>query len=129
MAKHTKVRAIKPGGLRLFLMFYCMGMQNTPDRNSWRADQPSREEYVIEMLYHDATGMLTIEFLDDKITINRTGSMPSTKYLMQESVIIEGILDELDLCAFDDKVAEDDRLLLTATPDAIDIARSSLSFG
>ena len=81
------------------------------------------------MLYHDATGMLTIEFLDDKITINRTGSMPSTKYLMQESVIIEGILDELDLCAFDDKVAEDDRLLLTATPDAIDIARSSLSFG
>ena len=130
MQKQTnkKVQSIKPGGLRLFLMFYLMGMQNTPDRNSWRADQPTREEYVVEMFYHDATGMLSVELLDDEIKIIRTGSRPSTTYLMQESVIVQGILDELNQCAFDENVAESDRLLLTK-PDAIDIARSELSFG
>jgi len=34
------VRSIKNGALRLFLMFYLIGMQNTPDKNSWKADQP-----------------------------------------------------------------------------------------
>ena len=123
------MRSIKPGGLRLFLMFYCMGMQNTPTRNSWRADQPSREEYVVEMLYHDNTGMLSVELLSDEIRINRMGSLPSTQYLMQESLIIQGILDELLQCAFDENVPENDRLLVPDPVDGIDLARSSLSFG
>ena len=57
-------------------MFYMMGMQNTPDRNSWRADQPSGEEYSVEMFYHDATGMLSVELLEDEIRITRCGSVP-----------------------------------------------------
>lgn len=123
------VRAIKPGGLRLFLMFYLMGQQNTPDKNSWRADQPSSEEYVLEMLYHDASGMITIELLEEEILIKRCGSVPSTAYLMQESVIIQGILDELHQCAFDDSVEEENRLLIPEPKDGIELARSSLSFG
>mmetsp|Transcript_23948 Transcript_23948/g.49259 ORF Transcript_23948/g.49259 Transcript_23948/m.49259 type:complete len:569 (+) Transcript_23948:42-1748(+) len=39
-------KQMKPGGLRLFLMFYLMGMQNTPDRNTWRADQKLMEVNV-----------------------------------------------------------------------------------
>ena len=123
------MRAIKPGGLRLFLMFYLMGQQNTPDKNSWRADQPSSEEYVLEMLYHDASGMITIELLEEEILIKRCGSVPSTAYLMQESVIIQGILDELHQCAFDDSVEEENRLLIPEPKDGIELARSSLSFG
>jgi hypothetical protein len=84
-----QVRSIKLGGLRLFLMFYLMGMQNTPDKGSWRADQPSTEEYLLEMYYHDATGMISIELMEEEIRITRCGSVPSTAYLMHESVVVQ----------------------------------------
>jgi hypothetical protein len=126
---------LKPGGLRLFLMFYLLGMQNTPDKNTWRADQklmstPTQNystidndddnekkktptSYVLEMLYDiDRTGMLQIEIIqsasndDDgnqssggEIRLYRCGSRPSTSYLMQESVIVDGVLEELQQIA------------------------------
>ena len=125
----TEVKSIKQGGLRLFLMLFLMGLVNTPDRNSWRADQPSKEEYIVEMRYHDATAILTIELLENEIRIDRTGSMPSTSYLMQESVIVQRLLDELQQCAFDESVPEKDRLLIPEPVDAIDKAREALAFG
>ena len=110
-----------------------MGMQNTPDPKSWRANQPSGGgedgDYVIEMYFHDATGMISVDLGQEAIRILRCGSVPSTAYLMQESTIVQGILDELHQCAFDESVAPDDRLLLTQTEDAIDLARGSISFG
>ena len=123
------MKAIKPGGLRLFLMFYCMGEQNTPDRMSWRADQPSVEEYIVDMIFHDGTGRLTVELLEDEIRIDRTGSRPSTAYLMQESVVVQGMLDELHQCASDENVVEADRLLIPEPADAIENAREELAFG
>ena len=123
------VKEVKPGGLRLFLMFYLMGMQNTPDRNSWKADQPSTEEYQVDFFYHDRSALLSILLQEDKVTIDRIGSSPSNAYMMQESVIVEGILQELDLCAFDEKVPEEDRLLILKEPkDAIEKARDALAF-
>lgn len=124
------MKAIKPGGLRLFLMFYLMGMQNTPDRNSWKADQPTTEEYVIDFYFHDRTAMLSIELLEEEITIDRVGTVPSTAYSMQETVILEGILDELHQCAFDESIEEENRLLQLSEPkNAIEEARAELSFG
>lgn len=124
------VESIKPGGLRLFLMFYLMGMQNTPAPGSWRADtQPSKEVYVLDMYYQDRTGALTLTLSEKQITIDRIGSTPSTSYLMQESVIINGILEELQECATQNDIAEKDRLLLLPEPqDAIEKARDSLAF-
>jgi hypothetical protein len=124
------VESIKLGGLRLFLMFYCMGMQNTPDRGSWKANQPTTEEYVVDMYYQDQTAALTVKLTETQITIDRVGSTPSTSYLMQESVIVDGILDELQACAIEQDVADKDRLLLLPEPrDAIEKARKSLAFG
>jgi hypothetical protein len=123
------VQRIKRGGLRLFLMFYLMGMQNTPDKRTWQAIQPSSDEYAVEMYFKDATAMLTIELMDDKITIPRSGSTPSTSYLMQESVIIQGILDELEKCANEENVELNDRLLVPEPANAIDMARGAVSFG
>ena len=120
---------IKRGGLRLFLMFYLMGMQNTPDKKTWQAVQPSSDEYAVEMFFKDATAMLTIELMEDKVTIKRCGSMPSTGYLMQESVIIQGILDELEKCANEANVAVEDRLLVPEPANAIELARGEVSFG
>lgn len=122
-------KSIKPGGLRLLLMFYCMGMQNTPESNSWKADQPNRDEYVVDMFFHDRTAMLTIKLTEDEITINRIGSAPSMSYLTQESVIVDGILDELQVCVTQDNINEEDRLLQLPEPrDAIEKARESLAF-
>lgn len=123
------VQSIKPGGLRLFLMFYLMGIQNTPDKGTWKANQPSTEEYIVEMYFRDATAMVSIELLDHEIRISRCGSVPSTPYLMQESVIVQGILEELDRCAFDETVPVASRLLTPDPSNAIELARGSLSFG
>lgn len=122
-------QSVKPGGLRLFLMFYLMGQQNTPDQNSWRAHQPTTDDYVVDFWYHDQSAVLTITLTDKQIVIDRTGSNPSTSYLMQETVVVQGILDELQQCAMDESVAEEHRLLLLPEPkDAIDRARDSLAF-
>ncbi len=126
-----RAKQLKPGGLRLFLMFYLMGMQNTPDRNTWRANQPSTDEYILEMFFlRDGSAMIQIELLGDEIRVLRSGSLPSTAYLMQESVIVDGILDELHQCAFGDgSIPEPDRLLIPEPRNAIDVARESLAFG
>jgi hypothetical protein len=136
-------KQLKPGGLRLFLMFYLLGMQNTPDVNSWKANQPVSEEekeeegaYVLEMYFTDGTGMIQIELSQggdsgdvSEVRVYRYGSLPSTAYLMQESVIVDGILDELHQCAFDESVAPEHRLLIPEPKSAIEDAREALAFG
>lgn len=123
-------KSIKPGGLRLLLMFYCMSMQNTPFRGSWKADQPTRDEYIVDMYFHDQTAVLTITLSDTQITIDRIGSAPSMSYLTQESIIVDGILDELQVCVTQDDVNDEDRLLQLpeSSQDAIEKARESLAF-
>lgn len=124
------VQSLKPGALRLFLMFYLMGMQNTPDRQTWRANQPSSDDYIVDFYYHDQSGLISIKLGEEEVTIDRLGSNPSNAYIMQESVVIEGLLNELDTCAFDESIAEEHRLLLLKEPrDAIEKARDTLAFG
>merc|ERR1712224_288811 len=153
-------------------------MQNTPDRNTWRADQrlmsvnvsprniegfdddtfdadldsPEEKKYILEMLYEtDRSGMLQIELRPSsqrqkqaEIRIYRCGSRPSTSYLMQESVIVDGVLDELQNISGEkdtanaippsdsdpeeeEAIADEDRLLITDPPNAIEAARESLA--
>lgn len=45
--------------------------------------------YVLEMFYKDASAMVSIELLPHKVQIQRCGSLPSTSYLMQETVLVE----------------------------------------
>ena len=125
------VREIKPGGLRLFLMFYLMGLQNTPDQGTWRADQPSSEDYVVDFWYHDNSAVLSVTLSEErkKITVNRVGSRPSTAYMMQESLVVQGLLDELEQMATDPDVALENRLLIPQAENSIDMAREALAFG
>ena len=65
----------------------------------------------------------------NRIIVDRMGTSPSNAYIMDESVIIDGLLDELDTIANDDEIAMEDRLLVLKEPgDAIDAARESLAF-
>ena len=125
------VKEIKPGGLRLFLMFYLMGLQNTPNKHTWRADQPSSEDYVVDFWYHDNSAVLSVTLSDEqkKITVNRVGSQPSTAYMMQESLVVQGLLDELESMATDPAVALENRLLIPEAENSIEMAREALAFG
>jgi hypothetical protein len=132
MRARNAVKAMKRGGLRLFLMFYLMGMQNTPDPKTWKPYQPTDEEHdnFVYLYFHDQTAMLSIELSEDKLAIDRVGSEPSTAYSIQETMILEGLLDELHQLAFDESIDEANRLLQLSEPkDAIEQARSALSFG
>jgi hypothetical protein len=125
------VKALKPGGLRLFLMFYLLGIQNSPDKSTWRADQPTTEEYVVDFWYHDNSAVLSVTLSEEKkgVIINRVGSRPSTGYMIQESLVVQGLLDELETMANDPEVAAENRLLIPATEQTIEMARDALAFG
>jgi hypothetical protein len=122
------VKAIKPGGLRLFLMFYLMGTQNEPEPKTWKADQPSTDEYVIDYWFHDRSAVLSITMDQERLTIDRVGSEPSTRYLMQESVVLQGLLTELAQCVDDENVTVENRLLVLRDRNALEKYRNDLSF-
>lgn len=79
------------------------------------------------MFYKDATGMFSIDFTDCAIQVRRHGSSPSLQYQLQESVLLHGLLDELNTLAFGvDDIDEEKRLLRLMDNDALDIARETL---
>ena len=123
------VESLKVGGLRLYMSLFFMGMSNTPDKGSWQSWQSG--DAGIDVYFHDQTGALLIELCEDtnRILVDRMGTSPSNAYMMQESVIIDGLLDELDTIANDEEIPLEDRLLVLKDPgDAIDAARESLAF-
>ena len=83
----------------------------------------------IDLYHKDTTGALMILFKEDEIIVNRMGSAPSMNYLMSESTILNGMLDQLDDIAFDESINEEDRLICLCKPgNAINDVRESLSF-
>jgi len=122
-----KVKNLKVGGCRLYLSLYLIGEINNPEKHTWKMDQTG--DGGIDLYYRDASGALMILFEDDSIIVNRLGSAPSMNYLMHESSVLTGMLDQLDDIAFDSSIDEKDRLLTLHEPgDAINIVRESLSF-
>lgn len=143
------VQSIKLGGLRLFLMLYLMGMQNTPQPKTWRAHQPTttvsydsnmggndedanNNKHVLEMYFHDQTALFRVRLTPNAVVLERQGPTPSTAYLMQETLLVDGIWNELQVLATQADVPEDNRLVLLSQPQAqtaMDQARDALSFG
>jgi len=94
--------------------------------------RPPQKTNILDYRYRDGSAILSILLKDDEVAIERTAfPNPSTSYVMQETVVVNGVLDELHQCAFDESVTETDRLLLL--PDrhkgAIEEAREALAFG
>ncbi len=95
------VESIKIGSLRLALGLYLVGKQNTPSKNSWRANQSS--ESTLHMIFGDQSAMISITLKPKAIVVSRhTDGIrpPSLVYQLQESVLLHGILTELETLAF-----------------------------
>ncbi|KAL7547706.1 hypothetical protein ACHAWF_010984 [Thalassiosira exigua] len=119
-------KTMKAGGLRLYCNLYLMGLQNTPEKNCWKASQSDNSE--VNLRYCDLSGSIIIRFTDDGITVDRLGSSPSMKYLLHEAMILNGFLDELHAIVYEGDISEQNRLLTLVESDAIEKARDAVSF-
>lgn len=109
----TKVIKTKP--LKFFLQIFFAGIQNTPFKGAWLLNANEEVEEYLEIYFQDASGMLSIEFDESfGLRIRRKGKRPSLQYMLQESVLLHAVLDELEAIAFgegDGDVKDDERLL------------------
>ncbi|KAL3811656.1 hypothetical protein ACHAXA_004388 [Cyclostephanos tholiformis] len=116
------VSSIKRGGLRFVLGLHLVGLE---DKGTWSPNQTS--DNSIDVYFRDGSAMFQLILDDDAIRVFRHGSRPSLAYLLQESVALHGILDELCTLCSDESIDQGNRLLLLEEPgDAIDRARAAL---
>jgi len=120
------VDSIEIGGLRLALGMFLVKKQNTPNRNSWKVNQGSNEHTLL-MIFGDQSAMISIILKPRSIVVSRhTDAMrpPSLVYQLQESVLLHGILNELERLAFADDATG--KRFVRLEKASIDKARSTL---
>jgi len=125
---HISAKSIKVGPLKLYLSLYFMGEQNNPERGTWKPSQT--EDGGIDLYYRDQTGALIITLSEKSMKVSRLGSAPSIKYLSQEAIVLNGMLDQLDEILEDDSIEEKNRLICSLeASDVIKRVRENLAFG
>lgn len=121
-------KEVKVGALKFFLQIYLVGEQNKPAPGSWVLNQ-NDENQSIDMYYKDGTGMFSIKINEVSIQISRYGERPSLQYMLQESVFLHGVLDEINELAYgsnEDDIEEDKRLVQFADTSIMEKAREGL---
>jgi len=117
---------LKVGPLQFFLQIYLVSEQNKPSQGAWVLN-PQQDGQQLDMYYKDGTGRLSITLdADYGVQMQRHGKKPSLEYVLQESVLLHGILDELDGIANAEDIDVDKRLIKFVQEDAIDSNRSKL---
>jgi hypothetical protein len=118
------VEDIKPKPLRFFLQIYIVGQQNSRQSQTWLPKES--EEGSLQVYFKDGTGMCNIVLGNDSIRIERHGQKPSLQYMLQESVMLHGVLDELNQVAFEVEDVKDGQRLLKLDKAVLDKARDNL---
>lgn len=118
---------VKIGALRFLLQIHIVSQQNVPAPKSWlskQADDPNN----LNVYYADGTAMLEVKLNDYSIEFLRHGAKPSLQYVLQESVLLHSILDELEGVVFgvEDNIKAEDRLVVLNNDSALQQARDSL---
>lgn len=113
--------SIKQGALRFTLGLYLIGQQNNPTKSSWTANQA--DDGGLKMYYMDKTAMFSVTLSDNSVVVDRHGPSPSLRYMLQESVLLHGFLDELESLAMGgsdddggDDIKDENRLLILTEP-------------
>lgn len=133
--------AIKLGALRFLLQIHLVSEQNKPVPKAWLTREVDNNDddtndskdnkSTLQVYFMDGTGMLSMELSDAGISIQRLGDKPSLQYVLQESILLHSILDQLEEVVFGDTADEaaidvDKRLLILSDATAIDQARANL---
>lgn len=117
---------VKIGPLKFYLQIFLVGEQNKPVKGAWTLNQ-NDDRGTLDMYYGDGTGMFSIDLKEYGIAVQRYGQRPSLQYVLQESVLLHAMLDELNQIAFEvDDIDQDKRLLQFADPKALSKVRESL---
>ena len=120
------VSNVKIAPLKFFLQIYLVSEQNNPVQGSWVLNN-NEENGSLDMYYKDGTGMFAIAIAENSVIFDRYGQRPSLEYMLQESVMIHGVLDEISEIAFgDQEIEQSKRLLQIAEKDILDAARAKL---
>jgi hypothetical protein len=118
--------SVKVGPLKFFLQIYLVGSTNNPVKGAWVLTT-NDENGALQMYYKDGTGMFALGLNENSINVQRFGERPSLEYILQESVMLHGVLDEINQIAFEvEDIEEEKRLLRFADDDAISKARENL---
>ena len=118
---------LKKGPLQFFLKIYLVAAQNDPTPGSWAIGGAESNLDSIQAYYQDGTGMVSVILNDDNIEIQRHGQSPSLQFVLQESLLLHGLLDELQSLAENEEVEEEKRLVQWANgKQTIEDARSTL---
>ncbi|GAX11498.1 hypothetical protein FisN_22Lh191 [Fistulifera solaris] len=116
---------VKVGALRFLMQIYLVGIQNEPAPKSWLTKQGGDGD--LQVYFKDGTAMVSIDFQENGVKVRRFGDAPSLQYMLQESVLLHGILDELNNVAVEvDDIEQEKRLLQLNEPDDIQKARFKL---
>ena len=102
-----------------------MGQQNLPSQGSWALNNNDENE-SIDMYYKDGTGMFSLVIKDTGLKVDRYGGRPSLEYMLQESIMLHGLLDELTQVAEAEDIEPEKRLIKFQDAEAISKAREIL---
>jgi hypothetical protein len=105
------VESIKIGSLRLALGLIFIGKQNSPSKNSWRANK--NNENTLNMIFGEQRTIISITIKPRAIIVSRHTdeiNLPSLMYQLQESVLLYRVLTELEALAFGEE-SEGNRLV------------------
>lgn len=117
---------VKVGPLKFFLQIYLVAEQNKPVQGAWVLNK-NEENERLEMYYKDGTGMFSVDIQENYIRIFRHGQRPSLEYVLQESLMLHGVLDEIYNIAFENNdIDQAKRLLQLLDENVIAKARQGL---
>jgi hypothetical protein len=116
---------VKIGALRFLLNIYLVGEQNKPVPKSWLTQQDN-DGTSLNIYYQDGSAMISLELQEYSIKAVRYGEKPSLQYVLQESILLNGILDELSAVAFEVEAEQEKRLLGLLDETVIEKAREAL---
>ncbi|CAJ1934500.1 unnamed protein product [Cylindrotheca closterium] len=118
---------LKKGPLQFFLKIYLVAAQNEPTPGSWAIGGDESNLDSINAYYKDGTGMVSVVLNDNSIEIQRHGKSPSLQMVLQESLLLHGLLDELQSLAENEEVEAEKRLVQWVNgKKTVDDARSTL---
>lgn len=114
------VQSLKQGGLRFTLGLTLIGLQ---DKGMWKATQTSDNK--LDVYFQDNSAMFQVVLEHNLIRVDRYGQ-PSLVYVLQESLVLHKMLDELNTLCIEGDIEPENRLLQLEDPGAIEKARDTL---